>query len=163
MRGLSGKYGAFLRRVAFAVAAIIGRCRRPRTALISLLPIQPPVAFAFRGRPKTQEMGLNMKTPGLIALAILMSGCAAFGGGGKSAPLAADAAPLAQAPARTAAETFRPAYGIGRPVALVPCARGATLNDDCVGGETRHQLGGGRVSVGDEPSLSESILKPVAE
>lgn len=79
-----------------------------------------------------------MKIPGLIALALLSSGCALFQGD------AASEAALLPQPAASPASTrtaFRPAYATGRPIALVRCRQGSTLNDDCVAGETRHQVG----------------------
>lgn len=92
---------------------------------------------------------------------LLLGGCAIFGGG---APVTADVSArtetLSNAPARAA---FHPAYGIGRPVALVPCGRGAKLTDDCAGGNTRHQLGGEGAAEGEEEALSEASLVPAAE
>lgn len=104
-----------------------------------------------------------MKIPALIALAFLCGGCALIDGGGRQAVLEPSAATPARTPARAAAEPFRAAYGIGRPVALVPCARGATLNDDCAGGETRHQLSGELEAAAAEPLLPEISPTPVAK
>ena len=105
-----------------------------------------------------------MKFLVIAGLSALLGGCALFGGGGRVSENAApEAAPLSRAPERTASQAFRPAYGIGRPVALVPCGKGATLNDDCVGANTRHQLGGAGGTEGEEPSLSEISVIPVKE
>jgi hypothetical protein len=107
-----------------------------------------------------------MKLLSLVGTALLLGGCALFSGGGGSnvADSRSEDAPAAASPARTAtAESFRPAYGIGRPVALVPCGRGAKLSDDCAGGNTRHQLGGEGGAEGEAEALSEVSLVPVAE
>jgi hypothetical protein len=106
-----------------------------------------------------------MKILFVAGLGLLLGGCAILDGGAQStADAAPAAAPLSRAPSRTAArEIFRPAYGIGRPVALVPCGKGATINDDCVGANTRHQFGGERSVDEDEPALAEAALIPVAE
>mgnify|MGYP001583410236 CR=1 FL=1 len=94
----------------------------------------------------------------------MLGGCAVFGGGAETSSVSArESASLSRAPARTASQPFQAAYGIGRPVALVPCSKGATLNDDCVGGNTRHQLGGAGGTEGEEASLAEISLIPVKE
>lgn len=106
-----------------------------------------------------------MKILIISGLSLLLGGCALFGGGeSTTAGARSEAAPSAASPERTArAEAFRPAYGIGRPVALIPCSKGATINDDCVGANTRHQIGGERAAQGDEPALSEISVIPVKE
>lgn len=106
-----------------------------------------------------------MKLLLIAGSALLLGGCALFGGGGSTvADARPEAAPIAASPARTArADAFRPAYGIGRPVALVPCRSGAKISDDCVGGNTRHQLGGEGAAGGEDPALPEVSLIPVAE
>lgn len=106
-----------------------------------------------------------MKFLSIAGLSLLLGGCALFGGGGSSvADARPGSAPAAAPAARTArAEAFRPAYGIGRPVALVPCGKGATLNDDCALANTRHQLGGAGGIEGEEPSLAEASVIPVRE
>lgn len=105
-----------------------------------------------------------MKILAIFSLSLLLGGCAMFSGENTAALDAPNAAPAAISPARTArTEPFRPAYGIGRPVALVPCGAGATINDDCVGANTRHQLGDAGGTEGEESSLAEISLIPVKE
>ncbi|OFX04413.1 MAG: hypothetical protein A3E78_03185 [Alphaproteobacteria bacterium RIFCSPHIGHO2_12_FULL_63_12] len=105
-----------------------------------------------------------MRILAIFSLSLLLGGCAMFNDGNTAAIDAPEASRVAVSPARTArTEPFRPAYGIGRPVALIPCGRGATINDDCVGANTRHQLGDAGGMEGEESSLAEISLIPVKE
>lgn len=105
-----------------------------------------------------------MKLLLIAGTTVLLGGCALFGDGSTVADSSSEAALIAVSPARTATATaFRPAYGIGRPVALVPCRSGAKISDDCVAGETRHQLGGEGGTEGEAAALAEASLIPVAE
>ncbi len=133
----------------------------PRPARSSLC--ANPLLRARRDRVFRHLLGARMKFPVIAGLSLLVGGCALFGGEQSVATAAPKAAPLSRAPVRTASETFRPAYATGRPVALVPCAKGATLNDDCVGANTRHQLGDASLASGEEPALAEISAVPVKE
>lgn len=108
-----------------------------------------------------------MKIIIVAGLGVMLGGCALLDDGA-STQIAGEAPTRAQAPpvaTRTAAAPFKAAYGIGRPVALVPCGKGARagINSDCVAGNTRHQLGGGQALEGEEPALTEVTIVPVSE
>lgn len=101
-----------------------------------------------------------MRIAGIVGAALLLGGCALFDGGERPATVAAavsparttaSTAPSTTAPTR-AKEPFRPAFGIGRPVALVPCANGPALSDDCRNVNERHQRRG------DMPAEEESAI-----
>lgn len=100
-----------------------------------------------------------MKIMGIAGLMLLTSGCALFSGNEKSAayapvsPVTSSTAAARRAPA---AEPFTAAYGVGRPVALIPCSRGAALTDDCRATNDRHQVGGERVVEGEETTFTEA-------
>ncbi|NWG91685.1 MAG: hypothetical protein HXY21_04155, partial [Parvularculaceae bacterium] len=80
----------------------------------------------------------------ISALALAASGCALFSGGENSTASlrpALTAAPSSVA-GKAAREPFTPAFGIGRPVALIPCQKKIALSDDCRSQNERHQIAG---------------------
>jgi hypothetical protein len=92
--------------------------------------------------------------------ALLMSGCALFGGGDESLA-AANPVPDRNAGAAPVRAAFRPAYATGAPTALVPCRETqATINGDCAAGEPRHQLRAEGDSDEARPSLTDVSLAP---
>jgi len=100
-----------------------------------------------------------MKVMGIAGLMLLASGCAIFSGGEESAayaPVSPVTSPSAAARRAPAAEPFTAAYGVGRPVALIPCSRGAVLTDDCRATNDRHQVSGGRTVEGEATVLTEA-------
>jgi hypothetical protein len=100
-----------------------------------------------------------MKLLGLAGLLLLTSSCAIFSGGDKSAayqPAAPDRTPAAVMRRAPAAEPFEAAYGVGRPVALVPCAEGAGIADDCRAANDRHQISGEREVSAEDDILTET-------
>jgi hypothetical protein len=100
-----------------------------------------------------------MKNLGIAGLVLLTSGCAVFSGSEKSAAYTATSpavSPAAAARRAPGAETFTAAYGVGRPVALIPCSRGAVLTDDCRAANDRHQVSGGRAVDGEETIFTEA-------
>ena len=103
-----------------------------------------------------------MKILCLAGLAPLLAGCALFSGGERSSAVAERAlANVAPPTARSAsAETFRPAFGIGRPVALVPCRRSVALSDDCRSLNDRHQAGGDMPADDEASALTEASTRP---
>ncbi len=86
-----------------------------------------------------RNLGPIMKLPILLLTALALSGCALFGDNSREA-FAGPSAAAATVERGAPAQPFRAAYGIGRPVALVPCGKGARIGDDCSAGVQRHQI-----------------------
>ncbi len=100
-----------------------------------------------------------MKILGIAGFMLLTGGCAVFSGSEKTAAYTATSptpSPAAAARRAPAAEPFTAAYGVGRPVALIPCSRGAVLTDDCRATNDRHQVSGGRTVEGEATVLTEA-------
>lgn len=98
------------------------------------------------------------------AFAVAASGCAIFSGSERTAIDARAAAPLTAASEPRAARgaeraAFRPAFGVGRPVALVPCRNKVTLGDDCRSLNDRHQVAGELAEDLDARPLDEASLR----
>lgn len=107
-----------------------------------------------------------MKLSFVLALgfsAITLNGCAVLGGASETLAYEAAPAPTAAPQRLERREAFVPAYGLGRPVALVPCRRGAKITEDCSGANPRHQLGGESSSDEPEASMTEVALVPVSD
>lgn len=98
----------------------------------------------------------------ISAFAFATSGCALFNGG--ESPVASrEAAPAAESGFRKAArEPFTPAFGIGRPLALIPCRDTIALSDDCRSQNERHQVAGS-MPTADETAPTEVSIAPVAK
>lgn len=95
---------------------------------------------------------------------MLLGGCALFGGGERSAAVQPEDMRVSSPGGRSATTVaFRPAYGTGGPVALVPCGKGAKLTDECSGGNNRHQLNGDGPQDSDGSVLTEVSLAPASE
>jgi len=105
-----------------------------------------------------------MRSIVFASAALLLNGCALFGGG-RSDEVAATNSSADQSPsveqARPVRAAFRPAYAAGAPTALVPCREArATINGDCAAGEPRHQLRAEADSDDERPSLTDVRLAP---
>lgn len=103
----------------------------------------------------------------LTGAALVLSGCALFGGGDNSASADRTVAstPLAAAPAPArpvAREPFRPAFGVGMPVALVPCKGGVEISGDCRSRNERHQARGDIAEDAEQPVFTEAATVPVS-
>lgn len=107
-----------------------------------------------------------MRLFALTVAALALSGCALFSGGDRAstAESAVAPAPLAAAPSRPAArETFRPAFGVGQPVALIPCRGGVAISGDCRNRNDRHQARGDVAADAEQPVFTEAATVPVAD
>ncbi len=109
-----------------------------------------------------------MRSIFISALALAASGCAMFDGGERSAMSGPASAPVAEQteaqPTRTAARgAFKPAFGIGSPVALVPCRNKVTLGGDCRSLNDRHQVAGDIPADADRGPLAEASIAPVKD
>jgi hypothetical protein len=63
---------------------------------------------------------------------------------------------------KAAREPFTPAFGVGRPVALIPCQKKIALSDDCRSRNERHQVAGS-MPTEDETAPTEVSIAPVAK
>ena len=100
-----------------------------------------------------------MKIPGLIALALLSGGCALFQGEAASEAALIRQPATSPAPTRTA---FRPAFGVGQPVALIPCTGGVAISGDCRNRNDRHQARGDLAEDAEQPVFTEAATVSVA-
>ena len=122
------------------------------------------VGFVRLQRPANKKrLGLIMKFAGLILTASLISGCALFDGGERTAAVEARPAAAGLAARPATREAFQPAYATGRPIGLVPCRSGLVLTDDCRSPNDRHQNSGERSPDGAEADLAAGSVIPVAE
>ena len=103
-----------------------------------------------------------MKLIVIFALALATSGCALFSGGERTVAGRGPAAATESASPRAARESFTPAFGIGRPVALIPCQKKVALSDDCRSRNERHQVAASMPSP-DEAAPTEVSVAPVAK
>jgi hypothetical protein len=107
-----------------------------------------------------------MRLFALTGAALALSGCALFSGGNRaaSAENAVSPAPLAAAPSRPAArEPFRPAFGVGTPVALIPCKGGVEISGDCRNRNDRHQVRGDLGDDVGQPVFTEAATVPASD
>jgi hypothetical protein len=104
----------------------------------------------------------------ILSLALVASGCAAFGGGDRAAFDSREKQPIASMaqaePARRAERAaFTPAFDVGSPVALVPCRSKATVGGNCRSLNDRHQVSGEISRDLDARPLDEAALRPTGD
>lgn len=86
-------------------------------------------------------MGAFMRIFLLILAPLALSGCTLFESQ-QTAALRAPSAPVAGLSSSSTREAFRPAYGPGQPVALIPCRSGEAMGGECSRGLPAHRYGG---------------------
>ncbi|MFZ5619098.1 MAG: hypothetical protein ACOZAA_17435 [Pseudomonadota bacterium] len=108
-----------------------------------------------------------MRIAGIIGAAMLLGGCALFDGGDRPATAAASVSPARVSTIATSArqtrEPFRPAFGAGQPVALVPCTDGVALSAGCRNLNDRHQRRGDMPEGEEAATFTEASALPISE
>lgn len=108
-----------------------------------------------------------MRIAGIICAATLLGGCALFDSGDRPVTVSASASPTRVStiatPTRQAREPFRPAFGIGQPVALVPCAESVALSAECRNLNDRHQRRGDMPEGEEAATFTEASALPISE
>ncbi len=99
------------------------------------------------------------------AIALASSGCALFGRSDQAAftSPSPEPAPETQVAAKSARQSFVPAFGVGRPVALVPCRNKVVLSEECRNANERHQTRGEMPAGEEARALTDVSASPVAD